>query len=113
MWGALFEMTKVMPGYCFTARKPSASHIQSIHELCMLKCSILIRRIGRHGLATVPHFYNLVTVEAEQMHGLNPCLARTQYDVGVHGYQIAITEHVLDRELLVRQLEVILDHGLL
>jgi len=33
MCDALFEMTKVMRIYCFTARKPSASHIQSIHEL--------------------------------------------------------------------------------
>lgn len=28
----------------------------------------LIRLIGWHGLATVPHFYDLATMEAEQMH---------------------------------------------
>ena len=31
----------------------------------------LIRLIGRHGLATVPHFYDLATVETEQVHSRN------------------------------------------
>jgi hypothetical protein len=37
MCDALFEMIEIMLVSCFTARRPSASHIQSIHELCSLK----------------------------------------------------------------------------
>jgi hypothetical protein len=42
------------------------------------------------------------------------CLSRLDaVRCGVHSYQTGITEHVLDRELLARELSVILDHGLL
>ena len=37
MCDALFEMTKVVFVNCFTARKPGASQIQSIHESCRLE----------------------------------------------------------------------------
>ena len=36
MCDALFETTKVNSIYGFTARKPGATHIQSIHGLCRL-----------------------------------------------------------------------------
>jgi hypothetical protein len=64
-------------------------------------------------LNTVPHFDNVLTVEAEQMYGLPTGFSRKQLDVGVDGYQIAITERVLDRELLAGELFVVFDHRLL
>ena len=33
---ALFEMTEVMPFYCINTKKPTASHVQPIHEFGML-----------------------------------------------------------------------------
>lgn len=39
-------------------------------------------------------------------------LARAQHDVGVYGHHLAIDEHVLDYELLAREVDVILEHCL-
>ena len=59
-----------------------------------------------------PHFYDLITMEAEQVNGSNTWLARTPHDVRVHGQQVAIAEHVLNCELLARELDLVLDHRL-
>lgn len=45
------------------------------------------------------------------MHDRNACVVGTHH-ARVRGHQIAIAEHVLDSEKLVREPDVILDHRL-
>jgi hypothetical protein len=45
-------------------------------------------------------------VEAEQVHGRYACFTWMQHDVGVHGNKVAITEHVFNGELLVRNIVI-------
>jgi hypothetical protein len=78
----------------------------------MLEHAILVRRICWHRLAAVPHLYDPATLEAEQVDDRYACLALAQHDVGVHSHQVAFAEHVLDRELFVRELRMVLDHRL-
>jgi len=77
-----------------------------------LERPVLIRRIQWHGLAAFPHFYDLFTTESEQVHSRYTPITCVQHNVGVHGHQVAIAQHVLDCELLVRELGVILQHCL-
>jgi hypothetical protein len=51
-------------------------------------------------------------MEAEQVHGRYTWFTPTQHDVGVHSHQVTIAQHVLNSELLARELDVILDHRL-
>lgn len=52
-------------------------------------------------------------MEAENVHDGIIWFAGVGYDPGMDGYQIPIAEHVPDRDLLVRELDVIVDHGFL
>ena len=47
------------------------------------------------------------------MNGGNPRLPRTKHDLGVHCYKVAIVEDILDQKLLVRKLDMVLNHSLL
>ncbi len=81
--------------------------------LACLERPVLIWRVGRHWLAHIPHFHDFVTAKAEQVNGRNAGLAWTKHDLRVHRYEVAIAEHMLDQKLLVRKLDVVLNHRLL